>query len=219
MEAPERNLRRGLVISILIAGVVYVFVALVAVGNLSAEQVREHGEYALAVAAQPVLGRGGFLLIGLAALLSTASAINATLFGTARLSMVMARDHALPKLFSFRERRRPIPAVALGIITAVTLVFVNVADLTVISSFASSTFLLIFAAINLSAFRLRKQIGCRPIPAAAGFILATASLVILLWHLYRTDPHSLVVLAAAFAVITAAELLFSKRRVLFRSKA
>ena len=216
MHNPERNLGRGLVISIAIAIVIYVFVSLVAVGNLTARQVREHGEYALAVAAQPVLGRGGFLLIGLAALLSTASAINATLFGTARLSMVMARDDALPKVFSFRERRRPIPAVALVIITVVTLAFVNLADLAVISSFASATFLTIFAAINFSAFRLRKRIGCHPAGPLIGMALAAGSLLVLLVHLYQAAPHSLLVLAATFAAITIAELLFSERRVIRR---
>jgi len=216
MKNPEKDLPRGILLSIVIALVLYVLVGTVAVGNLTADQVRAHGEYALAVAAQPFLGHGGFVLIGLAALLSTASAINATLFGTSRLSMVMAREHALPKVFSFRERRANIPWVSLVTITAVTLVFVNVADLAAISSFASSSFLLIFAGINLAAFRLRRKIGILPVLPLIGLVLTTASQVVLLWHLWDVSPRSLWVIAGLYVTATVAELLFSKRRAMLK---
>ena len=42
------------------------------------------------------LGQGGFTLIAIAAMLSTASAINATLYGSARLSYCIAADGELP---------------------------------------------------------------------------------------------------------------------------
>jgi hypothetical protein len=38
-------------------------------------------DYALAVAAKPALGQGGFAIVSLAALLATFSAINATIYG------------------------------------------------------------------------------------------------------------------------------------------
>jgi len=96
MKDPERHLARGIVISILITTVIYILVSLVAVGNLLPEEITRYKEYALAVAARPFLGKAGFILIGLGALLSTASAINATLFGTARLGMVMSHEAAIP---------------------------------------------------------------------------------------------------------------------------
>ncbi|RMH38140.1 MAG: amino acid transporter, partial [Nitrospirae bacterium] len=78
------------------------------VGNLLPEEIVRFKEYALAVAAKPFLGQAGFLLIGLAALLSTASAINATLFGTARLGLAIAQEGQLPKAFSFKSRTKHI---------------------------------------------------------------------------------------------------------------
>jgi len=103
---PERDLPRGILLSIAITIAIYVLVSLVAVGNLLPEEIGKYKEYALAEAAKPFLGHAGFLLIGLGALLSTASAINATLFGTARLGKVMAEEQALPRVFSMRERTR-----------------------------------------------------------------------------------------------------------------
>ena len=106
MRNPQTDLKRGVILAIVITTVIYVGVSLVALGNLSPDQVAQDKEYVLAVAARPTLGNFGFVLIGVAALMSTASAINATLFGAARLAMVMAADHALPRVFSLRERTR-----------------------------------------------------------------------------------------------------------------
>ena len=213
MKDPERNLGRAIFLSIIITIIIYIFVALVAVGNLTPEEINKYKEYALAVAAKPALGEIGFLLIGLGALLSTSSAINATLFGTARLGMVMAQEEELPKAFSYTERTKPVPWVSLLAISLVTLVFVNIADLTIISSFASSTFLLIFIAINLSAFRLSQRIGAKIWPPILGLILAAASWVVLMVYLWNHEPKSLIQISIFYLVVIIAELIFSKRSV------
>ncbi|HHH38975.1 MAG TPA: APC family permease [Sedimenticola sp.] len=219
MEEPERNLKRGIVWSIAITLFIYVLVSLVAVGNLLPAEIKRYGEYALAEAAKPFLGQAGFLLIGLAALFSTASAINATLFGTARLGMVMATDGALPKAFGFRRRQNHIPWFSLIVITGCTLAFVNLADLTIISSFASSTFLLIFAAINLSAWRLRRQVpGGAGLPLA-GLLLSLLSWATLMLYLWHDARDSLYWILAIYLAVTGAELLFSQRRLVLRPKA
>jgi amino acid transporter len=164
MKDVRHHLGPAIMISICVTVLIYLLVSFVSVGNLLPEEINRHKEYALAVAAKPFLGHAGFLLIGLGAILSTASAINATLFSTSRLGLVMSQEKALPKLFSHRERTHRIPFVSLISITAVAVLFVNTMDLTIISSFASSTFLLVFASVNLAAFRLRKRIGIHPVP-------------------------------------------------------
>ena len=213
-DRPERNLPRAIAIAIGTTSLLYVLVSLVAVGNLSARELVRYEEYALAVAARPFLGQAGFLLIGLGALLSTASAINATLFGTARLGMVMAREEALPRVFSHRERTQDIPWVSLLAICAVTLLFVNLGDLEMISSFASLTFLLIFSAINGCALRLRSDIGIRAAGPLLGMLFSLATAVTLAVHLAMQDRRALGWIGAAYLAIACGELLFSQRRLL-----
>jgi len=212
MEAPEHTLHRAILWSIVITILVYVLVALVAVGNLSAGEIGRYGEYALAEAARPFLGRAGFFLIGLAALFSTASAINATMFGTARLGMVMATEKALPRVFAFRRRRSTIPWVSLLVITLLTLVFVNIADLAMISSFASSTFLLVFAVINLSALRLRRKLGTGPLLPGLGLACTLFCWLTLVVDLFRRQPGTLAGIGVTYLAVCAAEILFSQRR-------
>ncbi|HEB81887.1 MAG TPA: amino acid permease [Gammaproteobacteria bacterium] len=217
MEAPEKNLERAIVWAIAVTIAVYVLVSLVAVGNLTPDEITKYGEYALAMAAKPFLGESGFLLIGLAALFSTASAINATMFGTARLGMVMASNQALPKAFGFRRKQNNIPWVSLVVITLATLVFINLANLTIISSFASSTFLLIFALINLSAWRLRHRIAERGLSRAShlpliGMLLSLLSWLALMVYLWQTAKHTLIWIALIYFLVIMTELLICKRQ-------
>ncbi len=216
MDDPKRNLKRGIVISILLTISIYILVSLVAVGNLTPDEIAKYGEYALAEAARPFLGQAGFVLIGVAALFSTSSAINATLFGTARLGVEMARAKKLPAVFSLRRQQSNIPWASLMIITGVTLLFVNAADLTIISSFSSSTFLMIFFAINLSAWRLRKEIGIRPLWPALAMLLTVISWGVLLAWLWQKDIDSLYWIGGFYLAVLVAELLFSQRRLVFR---
>ncbi len=217
MRDAHRDLSRGIFLSIGITITIYVVVSLVAVGNLLPAEIAKAEEYALAVAAKPFLGQAGFLLIGLAALLSTASAINATMFGTSRLGMVMAQEQALPQAFSLKERHKDIPWLSLVLIAAAALLFVNTANLTIISSFASATFLLIFASINLSAVRLRKRIGISPLVPLLGLAMSLASWVVLMVFLWQSDKPSLVWIGSFYLLIVAAELLYSERRIVFKS--
>ncbi|NOX80350.1 MAG: amino acid permease [Deltaproteobacteria bacterium] len=216
MQDVEHNLSRAIMISIIITTIIYILVSLVAVGNLQPAEISRYKEYALAVAARPFLGQAGFLLIGLGAVLSTASAINATLFGTARLGMVMARDQALPHVFSLRERTKDIPWVSLCIISALAIIFVSLGNLEIISSFASSTFLLIFVCINLAAFLLRDKIGLHAAVPLLGFTLSLAAWLVLGFYLWRHDRTGLAWIGNAYLAIAAAELCFSERRMFFK---
>ncbi len=218
MEDPQTNLMKAIIWSICITISVYVLVSIVAVGNLLPEQINQYKEYALAVAAKPFLGQAGFMLIGLAALFSASSAINATLFGTARLSMVMASENSLPTAFGFRRQSNNIPWAALIIISLMTLIFVNLANLNIISSFASSTFLLIFTLINLSAWRLRKQLKITAVLPVIGMVLSMISWFALLIYLWQSKPSSLIWIAAIYLTVICAELIFSQRRCIFKAR-
>ena len=89
-------LPRALYTSVILVIVIYLAVALTVTGNLSNAQIERAKDYALAEAARPFLGEFGFRLIAIAALFSTASAINATLFGSANVCYMIARDGELP---------------------------------------------------------------------------------------------------------------------------
>jgi amino acid transporter len=181
----------------------YVLVALVTVGNLPVDRIVAAKDYALAEAARPFLGRAGFTLIAVAAMLSTASAINATLYGAARLSYCIARDGELPATLERKLWGEPMEGL---LITAgLTLLVANAFDLTSIATLGSAGFLLIFAAVNAANARHARHTGSRAWISVSGTVACLTALGALIWQTSMTAPAKLWVLAALVASAVAIE--------------
>ncbi len=181
----------------------YVLVALVTVGNLSVDKIVAAKDYALAEAARPFLGQAGFTLIAVAAMLSTASAINATLYGAARLSYVIARDGELPAALDRKVWGQPVEGL---LITAgLTLLVANAFDLTSIATLGSAGFLLIFAAVNAANARRASRTPNRRWISVVGAAACLIALAALVWQTTTTAPAQLLVLAAMVASAVAIE--------------
>jgi len=210
MKDPQKTLPRAIYISIGVVAVLYVLVALVSVGNLPVAQLVKSKEYALAVAARPFLGQAGFVLIAIAALLSTASAINATLFGTARLGAVMATERDLPKMFSLRERVRDVPWASLIALGIVTLIFVNIGSLTAIASASSLIFLTIFLLANLANARLHRATASSSPISVLGAALCFIAIVILSVYLLLHSPSSFLLALGLYVAVALLSGLFTK---------
>ncbi len=137
---PEKTLPRAFYTSVLFVIALYVLIAAVAVGNLPIDKIVAAQDFALAAAARPFLGQAGFALIAVAAMLSTASAINATLYGAARLSYIIAKDGELPEILEKKIWNKPMEGL---LITTVATVFIaNMVDLSSLSTMGSAGFLL-----------------------------------------------------------------------------
>jgi hypothetical protein len=190
---PEKTLPKAFYTAVGFVIVLYVAVALVTVGNLSVSKVVEAKDYALAEAARPFMGQPGFALIAFAALLSTASAINATLYGAARLSYAVAQDGELPD--ELEKNAWDEPVVGLDISAAIPLLVANLFDLSSISTMGSSGFLLVFAAVNAANVRVAKQTHSRWWISASGCIMCLTALGVLLWHTAVESPMQIGILA------------------------
>ena len=204
-----RNIPRGIYGSIVITLLIYILLAIVGVGNLTQAQLVAAEEYALAAAAQPVLGEAGTVLIGLAALLATSSAINATSFGAARLMAEMARRRHLPRAFSFRSRM-DVPWVAVVVLTALALAFTLAGGLEVIAAFSSLTFLLVSIGVSIANLRLRDHTDCRIGLVVLGLVLMAVTVLLLLVHLWETSRDTLVWIGAIYGAVFVVKFLFGR---------
>ncbi|MFD0639471.1 APC family permease [Catenulispora yoronensis] len=83
---PRRQLPRAMFLALGIATVIYMAIALGVFGTLSVDKVISSGGTALAVAAEPHLGRAGYWMMSVTALFATAGATNAGLYPAAGLS-------------------------------------------------------------------------------------------------------------------------------------
>ena len=206
VKQPKKVIPRAYFTSILFVIVLYVLVSAVTIGNLPVHKIVASQDYALAEAARPFLGTLGFSLIAVAALLSTGSAINATLYGTARVSYVIAKEGELPDQLDHLVWKRPIEGLL--ITSAVTLVISNLFNLTNISIMGSSGFLIIFAAVNLANVILAPKTGSRKWLSAIGGMTCSLALVILIIQRAIASPAELWVLAAMAGLSFLIEILY-----------
>lgn len=203
---PRRTLPYAYYSSVGFVIVLYVLVSLVTVGTLPVKEIISARDYALAESARPFMGHFGFSLIAVAALLSTSSAINATLYGATRICYTIAKDGELPEILERKVWKRPIEGLFLT--SAVTLFIANIFDLSSISVMGSAGFLIIFAAVNGANARLRNKTGSNIWFSAIGTIACLAALVALIWQTARVSPAKLLVLAAMVGLSFSAEALY-----------
>ena len=207
---PQRTLPRAFAMSVGIVIVLYVAIAAVVVGSLTPAQIVDASDFALAEAASQSLGTVGFTAVAVSAVLATLSALNATLYGAARLSYTLATEGELPERLGTMRWNDPVGlhvTAGLGLLAAITL------PLASISAMASIIFLVVFAVVNLAAFRAGADIGARRPVAAAGAVACAVALVVLVVDTAATSPTALVALVVTAAILLAVEVrLLSRRR-------
>ncbi|MGE0040394.1 MAG: APC family permease [Vicinamibacterales bacterium] len=196
IDRPRETLPRAVLSAIAVVIGVYVVVALGTAMLIGADQVVGHQEVALAIAGRQALGTTGLVIVTIAAAFSTGSAINSTLFATARLARTVAGDGELPGLFR-HTNAAGIPDRAVIGLGAMAAVLAVVGTLTTLVEAASLAFLFTFAVVCGLAFRAR--VGS-PAVTGAGAVAAAAASVALVVRLVETDPLALVFLAALVAV-------------------
>jgi len=209
VRSPEKTLPRAFLASVLFVILLYMLISAVAVGNLSVDQIVSAKDYALAVAARPFLGAAGFSLIAVAAMLSTGSAINATLYGSARVSYIIAKEGELPHALEQKIWKRPLEGL---LITAgISVVVANLFQLSSISVMGSAGFLMVFAAVNVAALKLRKRIGARAFLPLLGAILCVGALAALIWQRVSTAPEDIWIFISMVGLSLVVETLYRLR--------
>ena len=203
---PERNLPLAFYISVGFVVLLYVAIAVVVVGNLPLTAIADARDYALAEAAKPFLGETGFTLIAVAALLSTFSAINATLYGSSRLCYTIAKEGELP--VQLERQMWGSPAEGLVVTAVLALILANVADLSSISTLGSAGFLSVFAVVNAANFRDEADWGAGRVLSALGVLTCSAAFVTMVWQSVGDNPSTAWVLAALFGGAGVLEVVY-----------
>ena len=177
--------------------------------NVPLNVLKGLGDSALAVAAKPSLGQAGFRLIAIAALLSTASAVNATLFGSTNIAYQIAKNGGLPPAFDRKLWGRDVEG--LFITSGVVLVFVLVFPLSAVASMGSAGFLLVYSAVNIGHLRIRKQTGAKAWPVVASAVTCLSLFVVLFYNMVSTAPSSAIALGVTLAGSFVFETVYRRR--------
>lgn len=207
---PTRDLPRAVYLALGIATVIYVAVALGVFGTLTVDEVIESGGTALAVAAEPTLGRAGYWLMTVTALFATAGATNSGLYPATGLCDQMASSGQFPPLLARRFGGRA-PA---GIVVTAGIAIVLAAgfDLTAIASIGSAVALVVFTMVTAGHLRVRSETGAN----TALLLLAIVTTVVVLLAFATTtlvdEPGTAIALVVILALAVVLDLAWKRVR-------
>jgi amino acid transporter len=206
---PARQLPQAVYLALTIATVIYVAVALGVFGTLTVDEVIESGGTALAVAAEPTLGRAGYWMMTVTALFATAGATNSGLYPATGLCEQMAANGQFPPLLS-RKLGGRAPA-GIVVTAAIAIVLAAGFDLTAIASIGSAVALIVFTLVTAGHLRVRGETGA----STALLVLAIATtVVVLLAFAFTTlveEPGTAVALVGILALSVVLDLVWKRR--------
>jgi amino acid transporter len=206
MEDPQKTLPKALYLSVLIVICIYVLVSLTVVGNLSISQISTAKDYALAAAAKPFLGSAGFKIMAVAALFSTSSAINASLYSGANVSYLIAKKGELPVVFERTIWKRSTEG--LFITAGLVILCTNLLQLEGLGMIASAALLIIYVAVNIAHLRLYQETGARPFLIWASLLSSVVFLVVLVYYQLAKSAITLILLAAIIILCFVTEWVY-----------
>ncbi len=203
MPDPAKTLPRAILTSIALVMVLYVAVAFAVFGNLSAADVVKARDYALAEAARPAFGATGFIIMTLAALLSTSSAINASLYAATNVTYRLARLGDLPGVFGtpiLHSRRGLVISSAAIMLMAVFF------DLSSIAAIGAISTLMIHLIVHVGHMRLLDKTGASPGLVLAAIGVNLGAIILSAIYLYGKRPSILLWIAGFFVVAFITEI-------------
>ncbi len=159
---PKKNIPKAVFLSLIIVVPIYVLVAFTALGSVKPEgmtpwaYLASNKETALVEVAKSYFVGGGIMLL-VGGIISTMSALNATIFSSSRVAFAMGRDRNFPTFFSKVHKKNFSPH--LSILFSLFIVVIMAVSLPIedVASAADIMFLLLFLQVNITLIKLRKK--------------------------------------------------------------
>ncbi|MGB0186792.1 MAG: amino acid permease [Flavobacteriaceae bacterium] len=152
---PERNLPLTMVISLFLIMVVYVCVSVVLVkfvdGSVLSTDIRP-----IYTAAYEIGGSVAGYIAGVVGVITLLSMANSGLLASSRFPFAMARDGALPALFTSISKKHMTPVFSIVITTIAIALAIIFLDVMKIAKLASAFKVLMFVSVNLAVIVFRE---------------------------------------------------------------
>lgn len=210
LREPSRELPKAMYLALGIATAVYVAVSLGVFGTLTVEQVIASGGTAIAVAAQPVLGHAGYLMMSVTALFATSGATNAGLYPAEGLCDQLVATRQFPPVMSRRVGGRA--SMGLLFVTLACAGLVLGFDLNAIASIGSAVALTIFSLVTVAHIRVRAETGASLIVLVLALATATLAFASFVFTELIHEPASIAALVVILMVSIGIDLWWTSAR-------
>lgn len=163
VDRPAKTIPRAILISIFVAVWIYILIAVVMLGAVSAppgqsvyQFLGELGELGLMEAAGQFVP-GGKVILLVAGLASTASALNATVYGSTRIAFAMGRGGDLPVPLGRVHPVHRTPYISIAVSGGIMILVTLILPIRDIAAAADIMFLLVFVMVCATLIRLRSR--------------------------------------------------------------
>jgi len=197
MSDPSKQIIKAMIIAIGLVMVLYVAVTFAVFGNLPLPEIIKAKDYALAEAARPAFGDMGFKIMAIAALISTASSINANLYAITNITYQMAKNGELPKVY---ERNVWHSSEGLIVSSAILILFTLFFDLTQIAAIGSISILFIHALVHIGHFLKIDKTEASKFLILSAIVAIIVTIVLALNYTSKHIANVGYFIAAAFAL-------------------
>jgi len=160
-------------------------------------------DLALAEAAKPIFGETGFRIVAIAALFSTASAINAALYAITNITYRLAKVGELPAAFG-----QPVGHSREGLVisSALILILAVFFDLSEIAAIGSVSILVVHFVVHAGHLRLLRKTGAIGLLVVVAALTNLAAIGLSAVYLGGKSPHLLILVGGLFALAVLIEL-------------
>lgn len=207
---PARQLPRAMFIALGTATTIYVAVALGVFGTLTVQQVIDSKGTALAVAAEPVLGKAGYWMMTVTALFATSGATNAGLYPITGMSEQMSAMGQFPGILA----RKVVRWFAVGLLATAAISAALAAFFTLdsIASLGSAVALVVFAIVTFGHLRVRSETGARAWLLVAALVCTVVVLVAFVLTTLVNEPVTAATIIGILALSIAIDAGWKRSR-------
>jgi APA family basic amino acid/polyamine antiporter len=155
---PQRDLPRAIILSLVLITVLYVLVAVAALGAMK-WQAFEGTEATLSKVLVQAVGGGTLwpVLLSFGAVVATTSVVLAVLYGQTRILYAMSRDGLVPSLFSRVHRRTGVPRANTLMVSGFIALLAALVPLGSLADATSIGTLFAFGLVNIAVVVLRRR--------------------------------------------------------------
>ncbi len=159
---PKKNIPRAVFLSLIIVVPIYILVSITAIGAVKPagmtpwDYLALHKETALVDVARTFFSGGGIMLL-IGGLISTMSALNATVYSSSRVAYAMGKDRNFPAFFSKVHKKNLTPHLSIMFSLFIVVLMAVSLPIEDVASAADIMFLLLFLQVNITLIRLRKK--------------------------------------------------------------
>jgi amino acid transporter len=206
MAEPKKTIPKAMYIAVLFVIALYVLVSFVTIQLTPVDVIKANPSNVIGATANILMGKAGFVGIGLIALLSCAAAVNATIFTATKVLGVVVTEHAnaiwLTRALGQGQIRR------LLVSALIVIVLVLGFPLEIVGKMASMAFLLLFGVITYGHIRIHRQTGANVWILWCGVVINAALFVFLVINGIESNPAGVIALVIALLVTCLIQLRY-----------